>query len=79
MLMKMDGSELFRKRSMWLFDYKDLTTEELRHVKKIEKELYFDVLDRVNRNPRFYLDNLDVLPVFYVSFIDYSDKKKKDL
>lgn len=44
-----------------------------------EKEFYNEVLSRVYSNPRFYLDNIDKLSVFRVSFINYTAKKKKDL
>lgn len=37
-----------------------------------EERLYYEeVLQRVINNPRFYLDNLDDLEVFYCSFINY--------
>jgi hypothetical protein len=39
---------------------------------KAEEKAYYDeVLERVIHNPRFYLDNLDDLSVFRVSFIEY--------
>jgi hypothetical protein len=43
-----------------------------------ERDFYFEVLDRVIRNPRFYLDHLDNrgLWVFRVSFLDYKTKRK---
>jgi len=43
-----------------------------------ERDFYMEVLDRVIRNPRFYLDHLDNrgLWVFRVSFLDYKSKRK---
>jgi len=41
-----------------------------------EEHAYYDeVLERVIRNPRFYLDNLDELSSFRVSFIGYKAEK----
>ena len=42
-----------------------------------EYAFYNEVLQRVINNPRFYLDHLDELDVFYVSFIDYSTTRRK--
>lgn len=75
--MKMDGSKLFKLRSRWLFDYKDLTPKELEYVLVLERQFYSEVLSRVHQNPRFYLDNLDKLDVFNVSFINYNYKKRR--
>jgi hypothetical protein len=43
-----------------------------------ERDFYMEVLDRVIRNPRFYLDHLDNrgLWVFRVSFLDYKGKRR---
>lgn len=40
-----------------------------------EDEIFEDCLLRVFRNPRFYLDNLDSLREFRVSWIHYRSKK----
>lgn len=50
----------------------------------IEQEYtyYNEVLERVIRNPRYYLNHLEELDVFEVSFIDYkrpAGRKKKPL
>lgn len=62
--------------SQWLCDiYPGIKLSE-------EKECYNEVLERVIRNPRFYLDLLDEsigLWEFKVSFINYSTKKAKPL
>jgi len=44
-----------------------------------EKEYYAEILERVIANPRYYLDNLDDLYVFRVSFLRYDPEKTKDL
>lgn len=44
-----------------------------------EKEYYEETLNRVISNPRFYLDNLDELYVYRVSFINYEYQKPKPL
>lgn len=36
-----------------------------------EKDWYAELLERVRRNPRFYLDNLSDFEVYRVSFINY--------
>lgn len=41
-----------------------------------EHAYYEEVLRRVIHNPRYYLDNLDELSVFRVSFIYYYPEKK---
>lgn len=43
-----------------------------------ERAFYDEVLERVIRNPRFYLDHLDNrgLWVFRVSFLDYRSKRR---
>lgn len=56
------------ENKLWLF----MTREE-------EEEYYNEVLDRVIANPRFYLDNLDELSVFRVSFKKYKAQKYKTL
>lgn len=44
----------------------------LRVMSKEEELAYYnEVLDRVLANPRYYLDNLDVLDEFRVSFLHY--------
>lgn len=40
-----------------------------------EKRYFFDICDRIIANPRFYLDNLDELSTFKVSFINYKKRK----
>lgn len=47
--------------------------------KQEEKEFFDEVCYRVVHNTRFYLDNLDSLDVFRVSFINYSYQKKKSI
>lgn len=44
-----------------------------------EHEFYNEICDRIIANPRYYLDNLDELSVFRVSFIRYSANKTKAL
>lgn len=44
-----------------------------------ERCYYEEVLNRIIKNPRYYLNNLDRLHTFRVSFINYSYKKKKPL
>jgi hypothetical protein len=41
-----------------------------------EKAYYQEVLQRIINNPRYYLDNLDDLYVFRVSFIEYKPYKE---
>ena len=45
--------------------------------KELERKYYNEVLERINRNPRYYLDNLEKLDVFTVSFENYHGKKGK--
>jgi len=45
-------------------------------TKEEEHEYYDLVLCAVIENPRKYLDNLETLDVFRVSFINYSSKEK---
>jgi hypothetical protein len=40
-----------------------------------QKAYHAEVLERVIKNPRFYLDNLDKLSVYRVSFIEYKADK----
>lgn len=54
-------------RNQWLREF--MTLEE-------EFEYYNETLDRVILNPRFYLDNLEELDVFMVSFHDYNEKRR---
>lgn len=42
---------------------------------KEEEDLYNQLLDDVYNNPRWYLDNLDYLSSFYVSWNDYKVTK----
>lgn len=43
-----------------------------------EEHNYYDqVCDSILHNPRYYLDNLESLNVFTVSFINYNKKKRK--
>jgi len=46
-------------------------------TKEEEHAYYLEVLRNVYARPRYYLDNLENLSVFRVSFIDYTTKKKK--
>lgn len=48
----------------------DMTLEE-------QKLFYYETLDRVINNPRFYLDHLEdnVLVIYKCSFLDYSKKR----
>lgn len=66
----MRKSELDISNKLWKF----MTYEE-------EQAYYHEVLERVIRNPRFYLDHLDELSVFRVSFLHYypEDRKQQDL
>ena len=41
---------------------------------KEEKKIYNDVLDDIQKNTRWYLDNLEYLSEFQVSFEDYHRK-----
>lgn len=46
-------------------------------MEKDEEEWYYqETLNRILSNPRWYLDNLDYLINFRVSFIDYHDNRK---
>ena len=74
-------TSLQAKKDMWLFDYQDFKgdPEGLKNIRIEEKKYYLEVLEKVIANPRLYLDNLDNLQTFYVSFIDYSYKKSKGL
>lgn len=53
--------------------------DKLNEFMTIEEEYayYNEVLERVINNPRWYLNHLEELSVFKVSFIQYSYKKKK--
>lgn len=42
-----------------------------------EKNYYYKVCGQIIHNPRFYLDNLESLHVFTVSFINYNKRKGK--
>ena len=42
-----------------------------------EREYYNQVLDRIIDNPRKYLDDLEFMDVFRVSFLNYSEKRRK--
>lgn len=44
-----------------------------------EWEIYYYCLKDVYDNPRWYLDNLDRLPVFRVRFLNYSKPNTKHL
>lgn len=57
-----------KANKLWLF----MSLEE-------EKAYYEETLERVIKNPRFYLDNLDELHTFRVSFLNYKPLKKKPL
>lgn len=61
-------SNFDQENKLWLFMDKD------------DEHKYFDeVCDRIIRNTRFYLDNIQELHTFRVSFINYSSKKSKSL
>lgn len=79
--MTMDGSRIIRGKDMYLFDAYDFKgdTKSLAEIKTLERRFYEDTLDRVIANPRFYLDKIDVLPVFMVSFHHYKAVKSEDL
>jgi hypothetical protein len=65
----MKASNLDREDKLWLF----MSLED-------EYNYFYEVCDRIISNPRYYLDNLDELYVFKVSFIHYGpSRKKKDL
>ena len=63
----MEKSEYDRENKLWLF----MTLEE-------EREFVDEVLSRVRRNPRFYLDNLDKLDVFRTRFVRYKRDSEFD-
>jgi hypothetical protein len=63
--MEIQKSEYDRENYLWHF----MTIEE-------QREYYDEVLTRVINNPRFYLDNLEELDVFKVSFIKYHWTKR---
>lgn len=50
--------------------YPEMTAEE-------EQEFFNEVCFRVIHNTRWYLDNLDDLWVFEVSWLDYATKRRK--
>ena len=50
---------------LWMF----MTREE-------EEAYYYETLDRIIANPRLYLDNLEYLKTFRVSFIQYNPRKR---
>lgn len=74
----MAGYNLREKMETNLFCISDFDndTVALAEAKRLEKEYYYEVLDRVIANPRFYLDNLDKLDVFWVSFLNSNHKKE---
>ena len=78
-VIKMDGYSVKDKIETHLYEPKDfgLDKDSLKLAKELEKEYYYEVLDRVIANPRFYLDNLDKLDVFRVSFLNMNHKKEK--
>ena len=42
-----------------------------------QERVYYDtILEKVIENPRYYLDNLELLDSFRVSFINYSSKRR---
>ena len=41
-----------------------------------ERAYYTQILNKVIDNPRFYLDNLERLDVFRVSFLNYTLKRR---
>lgn len=79
--MMMVGYNLLNKKDTHVFEYEDFKNdrEGLVEAKRLEKELYYEVLDRVIANPRYYLDNLDNLEVFRVSFLFRNHHKEKVL
>ena len=61
----MKASNLDIENKLWLF------------MDKEDELSYFnEVCDRIIKNPRFYLDNLDKLDTFVVSFIHYGKSRK---
>jgi hypothetical protein len=59
---------------------KDMESKLYMFMSKDEEREYFNnVCDRVINNPRYYLDNLETLNVFRVSFNTYKKEKSKDL
>jgi len=79
--MTMDGSRIRRGKDMYLYDLSEFhdDPEGLVFVRQAEIDFYNEVLDRVIANPRFYLDKLDVLPVFMVHFKNNHTRKTKGL
>jgi hypothetical protein len=64
----MKASNLDREDKLWFF------------MDKLEERKFFEeVCDRIIKNPRYYLDNLDELYVFKVSFIHYGVSRKRKL
>lgn len=62
---KRPKSNFDKENRLWLF------------MSKEEEDAYFaEVLERVARDPRWYLDNLSELSVFRVRFENYKPKKK---
>jgi hypothetical protein len=58
-------SELDKENRLWLFmDVKE------------EHEYFDEVCERIIRNPRFYLDNLDYLHTFRVGWIPYKKESE---
>lgn len=74
----MVGYSLSKKLETNLYSINDFEGDKelLSLAKVLEKEYYYNVLDRVIANPRFYLDNLDRLDVFWVSFLNSNHKKE---
>lgn len=65
------------KRMKKMFNY-DIENKLWLFMTRDEEEAYYDeVLTRVVNNSRFYLDNLDELSVFRVSFKKYKPEKMK--
>jgi len=67
-----------RKKIKYLKDFSAIENRlDVCGFTKEEEHKYFEeVLRNIYARPRFYLDNLENLPVFRVSFIDYTTKKK---
>jgi len=65
--MTLKASNLDRENKLWLFMNKE-----------DEREYFNEICDRIIRDPRFYLDNLERLDTFVVSFIHYGKSRKKE-
>ena len=65
----MSETWLERENRLWLcINSEGITVEER---KRIERDYFNEVCDRIIANPRFYLDHLDELDEFRVSWVSH--------